>query len=225
MNARLQTIASLIENNLVVADVGTDHAYLPIDLIQSGRISRAIASDIGKGPLATARANVTANGLNEQIDLRLGSGLAPFKMSEVDIFVIAGMGGHTIADILHADAAKARAAQYLILQPMQNRPFLRRYLYDNAYHIVSEAIAQEGSKYYHILKVVAQSAPKPTEFDLTYGVNVVKDASYYSYLEHLIDQKFKLASHLKSASQEIKYSEIISEVEKLKGVFNARNRK
>ncbi len=224
MNARLQAIANLITKNTVVADIGTDHAYLPIDLILSGRISRAIASDIGKGPLATARANVTAHGLTEQIALRLGSGLAPYQLEEVDIFVIAGMGGHTIAEILAEDVAKARAARYLILQPMQNRPFLRQYLYDNAYRIDSEVIAQEGSKYYHILKVVAQSAQKPSKFDLTFGVNVVKDDNYYSYLEHSIQQKNKLADQLKSAGKTAEYKRLVDQIEQLKGALNVRNR-
>ncbi len=223
MNARLQAIANLIESEVVMADVGTDHAYLPIDLIKNGRISRAIASDIGQGPLATARANVTANGLNEQIELRLGSGLAPYQLAEVDIFVIAGMGGHTIADILLADASKARAANYLILQPMQHRPFLRQYLYEHDYHIVCEVIAREGSKYYHILKVVAQSTPKPSEFDLTFGVNTVKNNCYYSYIEQMINQKSRLADHLRSAGKTAEYKQLVYQIEQLKGALNVRN--
>ncbi len=224
MNARLQCLANMIEDSLIVADIGTDHAHLPIDLIKSGSVSRAIASDIGSGPLATARANVTAHGLTEQIELRLGSGLAPYQLGEVDVFVIAGMGGHTIADILAADAAKARAVCYLLLQPMQNRPFLRSWLYDNAYQIVREAVVREGNKFYHILKVIAQAAAEPNDFEISFGVNVIKDDGYFAYLEHLITQKSKLAEHLKLADKDVEYKRISRELEQLKGAFDERNR-
>ncbi len=213
----------MIDKDVVVADIGTDHAYLPIYLVQNGAVSRAIASDIKSGPLAVARQNVAKQSLEEQIELRLGGGLSPYQMGEVDVFVIAGMGGHTIADILAADERLARSAHYLILQPMQNRHFLRSWLYEYGYGIDCEVIAREGNKFYHILKARSQNLEKPSDFSLEHGVNPMRDDDYFAYIDYLIAQKNKLAKHFMQCGKTREYRQICIQIEQLKGVSNARN--
>ncbi len=213
----------MIDKDVVVADIGTDHAHLPIYLVQNGAVCRAIASDIKNGPLAVARENVSKQLLDDRIELRLGGGLSPYQVGEVDVFVIAGMGGHTIADILAADDRLARSVHYLVLQPMQNRPFLRSWLYDNGYAIDCEVIARESDKFYHILKVRSQRAAKPADFSLEYGVKPIQDDAYYAYIDHLIAQKDKLAKHFKQCGKAQEYRQICIQIEQLKGVSNARN--
>ncbi len=221
MNERLLTIAGLIEKNLVVADVGTDHAYLPIYLLQNQQAKRLIASDIKVGPLATARRNLASCALTGAIELRLGAGLKPYQAGEVDVFVIAGMGGHTIADILADDISLARAARYLLLQPMQNRPFLRRWLYQNGFSISVEQIAREGAKFYHIIKVINKADVLPAEFDLAVAVKPLKDDNYYAYINHLIDAKQALAERLRAAGKTTEYDKLNAELVRLRGASNA----
>ncbi len=224
MTSRLLAIASLIERGAVVADIGTDHAHLPIYLIENGRQTTVLASDIKEGPLSAARRNVAARGLAAAVELRLGGGLAPYRQGEVDVFVIAGMGGHTIADILAADIVKARDARYLILQAMQNRPFLRGWLYDNGFSIAVEKIVREGAKFYHIMKVQSRSATRPSPFDLDVAVAPLKDDTYYDYLAHLIAVKQALSAHLKAAAKRAEYDAVMRQLERLKGAYDARNR-
>ena len=116
-----------------VADIGTDHAYIPIRLAQ--RRIRVIATDIRKGPLDMASVHVKKSGC--EVDLRLGPGLAPISAGETDDIVIAGMGGEMIIKILTADEEKAKSAT-LILQPMNSQYELRQYLYNNGYDILFE---------------------------------------------------------------------------------------
>ena len=100
INSRLLKIAEMVRRGDRVADIGTDHAYLPIYLIQSGKIEKAIAADIGKMPLENARKSVAQYELADRIELRLSDGLNSFKENEVDEIVFAGMGGTLIAEKL-----------------------------------------------------------------------------------------------------------------------------
>lgn len=162
LTPRLETIFHHVSTQNI-ADVGTDHAYIPIELARSGRIQHAIATDIHKGPLAIAAANVEKYGLIDKIELRLGPGLAPIGENEVEEIIIAGMGGEMIRQILEADQAKAKSASQLILQPMNAQFELREWLYQNNFKIIKEDIATEGHKVYNILLVTAGQMPLPQE--------------------------------------------------------------
>lgn len=160
LTPRLETIFHHVSTQNI-ADVGTDHAYIPIELARSGRIRRAIATDIHEGPLAIAAANVEKYGLQDKIELRLGGGLAPIRENEVEEIIIAGMGGEMIRQILQADEAKAKSAAQLILQPMNAQYELRQWLCANQFKIIKEDIATEGHKVYNIFLVTAGKMPIP----------------------------------------------------------------
>lgn len=151
IGARLEAIGKMVPAGCVLADIGTDHAYLPVHLIKAGRIARAIAGDIAEGPCAAARTTIGMHGIRQFIDVRLGSGLKVLRAGEAGCIAIAGMGASTIIDILAADMETARAAQRLVLQPMTGAAGLRRWLAHNGWMLVDEALAEENGHLYEII--------------------------------------------------------------------------
>ena len=150
LSRRLGAAAALVRAGAVVADVGTDHAYLPIALCLSGRATRAVASDVNEGPLARARENIRAWGLEERIETRLADGLDGLADAHPTDILILGMGGELIARIL-ADAPFTRDRSIrLILQPMTHPELVRAYLAENGFTIVEERLIKE-EKIYQIL--------------------------------------------------------------------------
>lgn len=151
IDTRLTQVAAFVRNGSRLADIGTDHALLPTELVQQGVCTYAIASDIKKGPVAAATRTVTEAGLADKINIRLGGGLETVKPDEVDDIVIAGMGGETIAMILN-DAPWVKHERYrLVLQPMTRAEKLRRYLWENGFDILAEAAVQEGRHWYTVI--------------------------------------------------------------------------
>lgn len=151
LDKRLRCVAGLVRPGSVLADIGTDHAHLPVWLVKEGVCPRAVAADIRIGPAAAARRSVEAAGLEERIDVRVGDGLAPLCPGEADDIVIAGMGGETIASILEAAPWTKDGRYRLILQPMTRHECLRRFLLTGGFDILSEQIVQEGRRRYLVL--------------------------------------------------------------------------
>lgn len=140
-------------NGKKIADIGTDHAYIPIYLIENLLADYVIASDIKEGPVNIARSNVSEHKLTDKIDVRKGSGLSVLKDGEVNSIIIAGMGGQLISEIIDANINTARKCS-LILQPMNAQYELRKYLINNGFTIVNEDIAAEEFKVYNIFNVI-----------------------------------------------------------------------
>lgn len=150
LTPRLQMISNHVKTR-TIADIGTDHSYIPIHLIQNNISSRAIATDINKGPLDIARANIEKYSLSDKIELRLGGGLSTIEKNEVETAIIAGMGGEVIKNILENDKEKAHSAECLLLQPMNSQDLLRKWLSDNNFSIFEEDIITEGYKVYNLI--------------------------------------------------------------------------
>ena len=153
LDARLRRIAELVEPGSRLVDIGSDHARLPVWLVRSGRCPRAIATDVRRGPLENARRHVEEAGLSDRIELRLGDGLQPVRPGEGDVFVIAGMGGGTIAQILAAAGWAQDPALLWLLQPMTKPELLRKYLNQNGFRIEREWIVPDGPHDYPVLCV------------------------------------------------------------------------
>ena len=152
LNNRLATIAKYITPNSNVVDVGTDHALLPIFLIQNGLSSKVIGVELNRGPYLKARNNVAALGLDKYIDLRLGDGLEPVLNDQVNIIVIAGMGGKTIIEILKKSTSLLKRVDRVILQPMNGCESVRNYLhYAKGLKIADEDIVMENDRFYEII--------------------------------------------------------------------------
>ena len=168
-------------NEKIVADIGTDHAYIPIELIKSGKCTRVIASDIKEGPAETAIRHLKNNNIDAEV--RIGPGLTILKSGEVDQIIIAGMGGKMIENILSQSPEIAKTTK-LILQPMNAQYELRKYLLDNGYIIEAEDIAVEGFKVYNLFEVVPNGTALvyKSEYDL-HLPSFLKNHKYFSALK------------------------------------------
>ncbi len=148
---RLNALLNLLDSPVCVADIGCDHAYLPILLARKDISKKIIACDISEGPLERARRNVERFGMCKRIDLRLGAGLLPLKEGEADAIVIAGMGANVICEILSQGYAIAKKADFLLLQPMSSADEVRKYLYENDFIIEKEVLVREDRRIYTII--------------------------------------------------------------------------
>ena len=170
IDARLLAVADLVSDGAYLADVGTDHAYLPIYLAEQGKLSGAVASDIHKGPLESAEKNIKEAGFSNLISTVLTDGLQGLEPYPVTDIVIAGMGGLMIKGILEkATAFKERSVKF-ILQPMQHIPDLRRYLGENGFAIQKETQATADGKFYQIILCTCEGTVRhETELELLLG--------------------------------------------------------
>lgn len=158
LSPRLQIVADLVPQCRRLLDIGTDHAWLPIELLRQGRCSEAVAIDIRPGPLAIARRNIQASGLSDRITVRLADGLDELPLSTEDTIVMAGLGGN---EMIHILEMQPRSAKAIILQPMKSLPELRIWLCANGYRIETEKLAIEEHRSYVILRC------RPTENPIT----------------------------------------------------------
>ena len=177
MSKRLELVASLVPQGSILLDVGSDHAYLPIELVERGQIEGAIAGEVVDGPYQSAVKNVEAHGLKEKIQVRLANGLAAFEEADqVSVITIAGMGGRLIATILEEGLDKLASVERLILQPNNREDDLRIWLEDHGFQIVAESILEEAGKFYEIL-VVEAGEMHLSASDLRFGPFLSKEIS------------------------------------------------
>ena len=154
LSSRLRLLADWVRPGARIADVGTDHAYLPVWLTLHGRVASAIASDLREGPLARARETGKACGA-AGIDFRLCDGLSGIQPGEADTIIIAGMGGENIAAILAAASWTADGAHTLLLQPQTRAEDLRRFLSEHGCRVVREALVRDRGILYPCMEVTA----------------------------------------------------------------------
>ena len=177
ISKRLETVASFVPQESVLLDVGSDHAYLPIELVEKGHIERAIAGEVVVGPYQSAVKNVESHGLSEKIQVRLANGLAAFEESDqVSVITIAGMGGRLIASILEEGFDKLAHVERLILQPNNREDDLRSWLQDHGFQIIAESILEEAGKFYEIL-VVESGQMKLSAKETRFGPFLSKEVS------------------------------------------------
>mgnify|MGYP004589247721 CR=1 FL=1 len=186
LQPRLQCIASLVPQGARLADVGTDHGYLPVWLLQHGRIESAIASDINALPLDHARATAREYGVTERMDFRLCPGLAKIRTEECDAIAIAGMGGETILGILEAAPWTRDGAHTLILQPQTKVDLLRRWLCESGYRFLEEKLVRDKEQLYVVFRVTGGDKRRVSEADALTGFLLGDDPLYGEYLaQHL----------------------------------------
>ena len=178
LSRRLQAVEEFVTEGSRLADIGTDHAYVPIDLLLKGRIPSAIAMDVKEGPLRQARAHVSLYQLEDRISLRLSDGLHALEKGEADTVLIAGMGGALTIRILEEGKeileegegkdGKAAPAPELVLEPQSELKKVRRYLEENGWKITDETMVLEDGKFYPVLKAV-RGRMRLTELEALYG--------------------------------------------------------
>ena len=151
MSKRLQNILAMVPGAECAADVGTDHGYVPIWLVQEGVAAGGIAMDVNQGPLERAKAHIAACGLSGRIQVRLGDGLSALSGEEADTVIIAGMGGPLIVRILTEGLETARRMKRLILSPQSEIWSVRAFLERNGFVIEDDAMTEEDGKYYTVI--------------------------------------------------------------------------
>lgn len=166
---RLATVAGLIPKGAHLVDIGTDHGYVPIWLLQNGFISSAIAMDVNKGPLARAKENRDRYGFTDVMDLRLSNGFEKLKSGEGDSVLIAGMGGPLMIRIIEEGRENASSIQTWVLQPQSEIPSVRRYLHEHHFDIIDEIMLKDEGKYYMAMKAVPGEAAPWTPIEYLFG--------------------------------------------------------
>ena len=151
LSQRLQAVANLVGETGVVADIGTDHGYIPVYLVLAGKAEKAIAMDVNQGPLQRALEHIRQYHLQEQIEIRLSDGVKELQPKEVQTIVIAGMGGALMMRILTEGADVAHMAKRLVLQPQSELSAFRHFLADQGYKILEEDMVHEDGKFYSMM--------------------------------------------------------------------------
>ena len=198
LQPRLALLASLVPQGAVLADVGTDHGYIPVCLRQRGVIDRAIASDIGREPLEHARRTAEEYGVGG-IDLRLCAGLDAIAPEECDTVLIAGMGGETIWGILAAAPWTRDGRHTLLLQPQTKIEELRLRLCENGYAVTREHLVRDKGKLYVVMTVTAGERYTPGAEQLYGGLALEREALYGDYLAHQIARLRRRAEGLRQS--------------------------
>ncbi len=214
LKGRLLEIYNLCPKCNVLADIGTDHGFLPVETVKSGKAKKAIACDISEGSLKKADKNVRFSGLSDKIDVRLGGGLSPLEQGEADCIVIAGMGGLLISSILKEGFDKIKSAK-LILQPMSSVSDMRHELLSSGFCITDEAMVREDRRFYNI--VCAKIGKPDLDYDTDIGSILIekRDKSTRLWLEAQISELERILSHIKDTKCE-SYRQNFIKLEKYK---------
>lgn len=216
ISKRLCTVASYVRNGAVVADIGTDHAYLPIYLALENKIKKAIASDINEGPISKARDNIHKYGLEDVIDTCVADGLDGIEKYTPTDIMICGMGGELIAQIVEKSAYAKKHGVRLVLQPMTSVKELREYL-QNGFFTIAENVVYEDEKLYQIICVEYDGIKREySNAELELGIKNIENGGemFNMLLLSLIAKKEKKLNGLKIGGYDTKETE--KEINELK---------
>ena len=169
LSKRLRAVADLVTAGYQVADIGTDHAYIPIFLTETGKTDYAVAMDVNKGPLRKAQENICAYKMEEQIETRLSDGFSALKVQEVQSAVIAGMGGNLVIRILEEGHDVVSCLKECILQPQSEPDKVRAFLLQEGFFFIEEDMVEEDGKYYPMMKVRPPKKSGKKDGQLQYG--------------------------------------------------------
>ncbi len=185
LTPRLMAVAEKAGECDILCDIGCDHGYLPIYLVKNSLVKEAYACDVREGPLTAAKKNIRINGFEDKITTVLSDGLKEVSDKSFDCITICGMGGILISEILSASEICAKKAKKIILQPMTEVDYLRKYLFDNGFTIYDEEIARENERYYSIICVKTGEEKEYDAFDLKFGKKIFskKSSDIKKYLE------------------------------------------
>ncbi len=184
-----------------IADIGTDHGYLPIYAVKNRIVKKAIACDINKGPLKRAAENVKRYGLDEAIETRLCNGLSGIRPGEADCIILSGMGGMLTLDILKAGERVLDKTCQLILQPQLDVDRVRRYIHEAGFKIAAETVVLEDGLFYNILNCYKGTEAKYTDTEYITGkANVIKNKeTYEQYISFQLKGFYKIKASIENA--------------------------
>lgn len=224
LSDRLQAIANFVPRNSIVGDIGTDHGYIPVYLVENKISKKVIAADISSNSLDKIIQYVKLTNCKKDIDIRLGDGLEVVKPFEIDTVVIAGMGGFLIKDILDKDKVKRDSITHFILQPNIASKELREYLFENNFEIIDEKLIKEDNKFYEIIYARKGKAYISKEIYYEIGKKLIlnKDPLLEEFVNNKIKTNEKILEELKDKNTEKsmeRYKELIEKNCELKEVL------
>lgn len=224
---RLQKITDFIDKGESVADIGTDHGFLPISLWESGKSPYVILSDVNAGPLEKARYNIVKYYPGEDFDLRIGDGINTLKPAEVDAVVIAGMGGLLISEILGADPELTRSFKKFILQPRNAQDKLRGWLLGNGFRIDNEALVREGKYLCEIILAVPSDQRAETsgiDLEISPLLFEKKDPLLVEFIENKIRIEKKILEAIRAGANKGQADKLEKSEERIKILQELRKR-
>ena len=207
LSRRLETIASFVPEGSAVADIGTDHGYIPIHLVQEGKAKHAIAMDVRKGPWLRAQAHIHEAGLEAHVEVRLSDGLLKLEQNEADCVVIAGMGGELIIHILEEGRGLWEGIPHWVLSPHSELDKVRRFLEEQEFFIERETMIKEEGKFYTVMGINrTDKAGEKDEREISYryGRSLIesKDPVLKEYLKKEEEQLEQIMSGLSESQTE-----------------------
>ncbi|OPX88533.1 MAG: tRNA (adenine(22)-N(1))-methyltransferase [Pelotomaculum sp. PtaB.Bin104] len=212
LNRRLACLAALVPPGCIAADIGTDHAYLPIYLVEKDVCRVVIATDIKDGPFRTAAGKIKEHQVEDRVILRQGDGLKVLNPLEADVLVLAGMGGNTIREILSASPHILSGAKRMLLQPMADAADLRFWLCDNGWRIADEQLVEEDGRVYLI--IVAEPGREvttdPIHLELGPRLLEKKDPLLKGYLEKIISKYERILAEIAAAKSDLAREKALS---------------
>ncbi len=225
LTPRLMAIAEAVLPEKPMADIGTDHGYLPVELVRSGKIPNAIAADINAMPLEKAKGCIREAGVEDRIETRLGSGLSVLKPGEVSTIVMAGMGGYLIRDLLAAEKEIAEKAECLILQPMNNGAILRHYLEEHGFKIIDERIAKEAPRVYEIIVAVKgqMTITDPLDYEIGYQARMCRHPLFKDLIELKLEKEHKILMSTEGKTTAEAKAQNQKSKEKIKALLEVKN--
>jgi predicted SAM-dependent methyltransferase len=200
LSYRLQCVAKCVEKSNLVADIGTDHGYIPIWLIKNNFCNKAIAADISKGSCDKAAKNINFNNLSDKIDVRCGNGLSVINNNceVVDCVVISGMGGLLMVDILKNFSGLDNTKQ-LVLQPQKDLHKVREFVVNYGFTIKYETMIKDNNKFYTIISAIKGKQENLSKSELYFGKQIIKEKSpiLKEYIAIEMNKLFNAISNLK----------------------------
>ncbi|AEV63190.1 tRNA (adenine(22)-N(1))-methyltransferase [Pseudomonas ogarae] len=206
LSMRLERVAAHMPAGARLADIGSDHAYLPVALLRRGAIAMAVAGEVALTPFSAAERTVGENGLEQHISVRLANGLAAIEPEDgITAISLCGMGGETIRDILDSGKARLSGQERLILQPNGGEQPLRQWLMENDYRILCEEVLQENRFYYEIIVAERAGPVKYTAKQLYFGPLQLQARTpiFLAKWQRLLRQKQKTLTSFAKARQAV----------------------
>ncbi len=198
---RLLRVASYVKSKGIVADIGCDHGFTSIYLVQNGLARGAVAADINKKPLAKAEKNIREYGLSEKISVRLSDGAKGLKEGEIDTILISGMGGALITKILGESLEVVNSSYELVLSPQSEVHLVRRFLHRQGFKITDEAMVYDKNKYYVIIRAVKGFEEAYSECEYIYG-KLLADRKDEIFKRYLLKEKKRIEKILPCLTSE-----------------------
>lgn len=224
LNKRLLVVSEMIVRGKSLADIGTDHAYLPIYLVQKGIVPFAVATDIAEGPYIRALREVKKAGLEDKIEVRKGDGLKVLARGEVCNIVVAGMGGETIASMLEEDWEKAASFEHFVFQPMSRPESLRYVLAGKGWPILDEKVVVENNRFFVMISSKPGSKPyslSPLEAEI--GPIILRTKENAAFLRYYWKKYKSVEQELCKSRSEYENSLLLEYREKIKGLEEVLN--